>query len=522
MLNKWYRECTKPVKSKGKSMFHWCFCTTEIYGGEGGIRTHGGVSPTLAFEASSFDRSDTSPRRLRETDYQTAPSRSTSPAVSISSAILSAMLLDRSKQQARLPRILIGSLLALLLCICPVSTSGYAVLAHEAVIDSAWDTAIKPLLLTRFPDATPDQLKEAHAYAYGGAVIQDMGYYPFGSKLFSDLVHYVRSGDFIEALLKDSKTLDDYAFALGALAHYVADDDGHRLATNLSVPQMYPKLRKKYGNVITYDENPAAHLKTEFGFDVLQVARGHYAPDDYHDHIGFQVAKPLLQQAFEETYAVPVQSIFTNYDLAIGTYRLGVSSTIPAMTKVAWQLKKDEIQKEQPGETRKQFLYRMSRASYRKNWGKDYKAPGIGTRILAFIIRIIPKVGPFSALTFRTPTPATEQLFLESFNASLTDYTQLVNQERIAGKLELPNDNFDTGTFTGPGEYPLADITYANLLDHLAKNKYANVSPELRATVLDYYKDPNAPNTMKQKKRDWLRLQAEVDELKAVNLASGN
>ena len=33
-------------------------------GGEGGIRTHGTVSRTLAFEASTFNRSVTSPRLL--------------------------------------------------------------------------------------------------------------------------------------------------------------------------------------------------------------------------------------------------------------------------------------------------------------------------------------------------------------------------------------------------------------------------------------------------------------------------
>src|SRR5579863_6663493 len=218
------------------------------------------------------------------------------------------------------------ALCIIFLLAAPPPSAAYAVLAHEAIVDSAWDEAIKPLLLQRFPQTTPDDLKTAHAYAYGGAVIQDMGYYPFGSKLFSDLVHYVRSGDFVEALLHDARTLDDYAFALGALAHYVADNDGHRIATNRAVPILYPKLRKKYGDVVTYDENPAAHLKTEFGFDVLQVARGHYASDDYHDRIGFQVSQPLLQQAFEETYSIPMQGIFTNYDLAIGTYRLAVGS----------------------------------------------------------------------------------------------------------------------------------------------------------------------------------------------------
>ena len=33
----------------------------------------------------------------------------------------------------------------------PMTCGAYAVLAHEAIIDSAWDTNIKPLLLKRFP-----------------------------------------------------------------------------------------------------------------------------------------------------------------------------------------------------------------------------------------------------------------------------------------------------------------------------------------------------------------------------------
>ena len=407
----------------------------------------------------------------------------------------------------------VAVMVASLLFAAPAS-EGYSVLTHEAIIDSVWDPAIKPLLLARFPHATPDELKAAHAYAYGGAVIQDMGYYPFGSKLFSDLVHYVRSGDFVRALLRDSQDLNDYAFALGAMAHYVADNDGHRLATNLAVPMLYPKLRAKYGNVVVYDQGPAAHLKTEFGFDVLEVARGRYAADDYRDRIGFEVAKPLLQKAFEETYCIPLDSIFVNYDLAVGTYRFGVSSTIPKMTKVAWQLKKDEIQKDRPGETRKQFLYHLSHASYRQRWGTSYQKPGFGTRFLAFLISILPKIGPFRALSFRTPTPQTETLFMQSFNASVEDYQKLGNERRDTGREDLPNDNFDTGTITGPGQYPLADITYAKLLDRLSKNKFADVSPQLRAVILDHYKDPNAPDAVKSKKKEWPKVQNELEALK--------
>src|SRR5580704_15304809 len=219
------------------------------------------------------------------------------------------------------PRLKAISLALILLFLNPANSDAYSVLSHEAVVDSAWDDAIKPLLLKRFPDSTPEELKEAHSYAYGGSVIQDLGYYPFGSHFFSDLVHYVRTGDFVQALMRDSSTLDEYAFALGALAHYAADNEGHRLAVNRSVPLLFPKLRRKYGDVVTYDESPSAHLKTEFGFDVVQIARGRYGSDAYHDYIGFQVSKELLDRAFMETYSLDLKSIFTDYDLALGTYR---------------------------------------------------------------------------------------------------------------------------------------------------------------------------------------------------------
>src|ERR1700678_1412421 len=118
------------------------------------------------------------------------------------------------------------ALLSILAVFIPAPAPAYSVLTHEAIIDSAWPKILRPLILQRFPAATDDQLREAHAYAYGGAIIQDMGYYPFGSKFFSDLVHYTRTGDFVVALIEDagqSQDINDYAFALGALAHYAAD-----------------------------------------------------------------------------------------------------------------------------------------------------------------------------------------------------------------------------------------------------------------------------------------------------------
>jgi hypothetical protein len=414
-------------------------------------------------------------------------------------------------------------ILALSLALCLASVcSGYSVLSHEALIDTAWDPTIKPLLLKRFPNSTPDELQTAHSYAYGGAVVQDMGYYPFGSKLFSDLVHYVRSGDFIVALLNDSQDINEYAFALGALAHYAADNAGHSIAVNRVVPMLYPKLKMKYGNVVTYDENPAAHLKTEFGFDVLEVAKGRYAPDDYRDHIGFEVSKDLLRRGFEETYSLKLDDVFSSYDLAVGTYRRSVSSIIPKMTKVAWQTRKDEIMKSNPGITRQKFLYHLSRASYRKNWGKTYQAPSFVERVLAFFIRILPKIGPLRALAFQMPTPQGETLFMKSFNQAVQDYGQFSQQQRTSGHVTLVNDNFDTGSITRPGEYPLADKTYADLLDRLAKDHFSKVTPELRTTILAYYNDPNAPLAMKHVKKEWAGILKELDALKTATLAESD
>src|ERR1700674_1281772 len=285
------------------------------------------------------------------------------------------------------------------LLLCP-ALQAYSVLTHEAIIDTAWIQNIQPLLLKRFPNATPDDLTQAHAHAYGGCIIQDMGYYPFGSHFFSDLLHYVRTGDFVVNLVQESQTLDEYAFALGSLAHYAADTQGHSIAVNLSVPLVYPKLEKKFGHVITYADDVVSHLRVEFSFDVLQVARGNYAPQAYHDFIGFQVSKEVLERAFHDTYSLQLKDIFGSLDLALGTYRYMVSGLMPEMTRVAWSLKKKELQKSQPRITRRAFVYNMSKASYRKEWGKTYEQPGIGARLVSCLIRILPKIGPLKALSY--------------------------------------------------------------------------------------------------------------------------
>ena len=407
-----------------------------------------------------------------------------------------------------------------LVFLSPSQSAAYAVLAHEAIIDSAWDKNIRPVLLERFPQATPAELKEAHAYAYGGAIIQDMGYYPHGSIFFSDLTHYVRSGDFVAALLEDAQDLDGYAFALGALAHYAADNDGHRIGDQSRCPLLYPKLKKKYGDEVTYEQDPLAHVKTEFGFDVLEVAQGRYAPDSYHDFIGFAVAVPLLEEAFQQTYGLDLKSVLPDEEKALGSYRYDVSKLIPEATRIAWSLKKDDILKDQPSITKQKFLYNLSRASYEKNWGRTYQQPSFGERFLAVLVRILPKIGPLRVLELRTPTPEAERMFEASFNATLDRYRRLLGQVS-AGKPQIPNDNFDTGDTTGPGVYRLNDETQARLLDALAKQNFRGASPSVRAELVAFYGDPDAPYTTKRNPKKWARVQAQLEQLKMQAAPAG-
>ena len=404
-------------------------------------------------------------------------------------------------------------LTALLSPMFPSCAKAYAVLTHEAIIDAVWATNIRPLLLKRFPNVTSEELRGAHAYAYGGAIVQDMGYYPHGSIFFSDLTHYIRSGDFIEALIDDSQNLNEYAFALGALAHYAADNSGHRLATNLAVPLLYPKLRNKYGDTVTYEDDPIAHAKTEFGFDVIEVAKQRYAPDSYHDFIGFEVAQPLLDRAFEETYGLELKTVLQDEPRAISSYRHAVSSLIPRATRVAWSLKQDEIKKDLPGMTRRKFLYNLSRASYEKQWGKDYRKPSFGDTCLAFLYRLTPKIGPLKVLTFRTPTPQTEKLYEDSFNVTLDHYRGLLTAVG-AGDLTLPNDNFDVGEMTVRGKYRLSDRAYEQLLDKLAKQDFAGTSSELQTQLLSFFADPATSPSMKPGSKGRAKLLDEVERLK--------
>jgi len=405
--------------------------------------------------------------------------------------------------------------LGLLLLTQVPAAHSYSVLTHEAIIDSTWDSAIKPLLLKRFPASSADELRQAHAYAYGGCIIQDLGYYPFGNKSFSNLTHYVRSGDFILNLIRESQDLDEYAFALGALSHYAADNEGHSMAVNRAVPLLYPKLGRKFGKTVTYSDDPFTHAKTEFAFDVFQAAKGRYASAAFKSFIGFEVAKPVLDRAFQDTYGMRLETLFMSVDLAIGSYRRAVGTVLPAMTRVAWQIKKQEIGKEAPSVTRNTFIYNLSRSSYEKNWGATYKRPGIRSKLLASTLRFLPKVGPIRPLAFQKLTPDTEKMYMESFNSTIARYRELLS-EVGAGRLTLPNDNLDVGAFTAAGKYKLTDAAYSELL-HKLQGHYTDMPQELRSDLLAFYRDPDAPISTRANHGEWARVLEDLDELRSVD-----
>ncbi len=408
--------------------------------------------------------------------------------------------------------------LLLVVLMCNPSGSAYSVLTHEEIVDLLWADHIKPLILQHYPGLTAEQITEAHAYAYGGAVIQDLGYYPFGSVEFSNLVHYVRTGDFVLELLAQSTDANEYAFALGALSHYASDIAGHP-TVNQAVSIEYPKLRAKYGESVRYAQDKTAHLKTEFGFDTVQVAKNRYASPRYHDFIGFQVSKPLLERVFPIVYGLQLKDVLPREDLAVGSYRYSVSQLIPQMTQVALQTHKKELVRETPNFEKKEFLYRLSRSEYEQEWGKEYVKPGVGTRILSTLLRYIPRVGPFKGLGFHSPTAQTEDMYIKSINTTVDQYRAQLDEVR-ADKLVLPDYDLDSGNPTALAEYALTDETYAKLLGQLAKTKFDHTTAELRNNILQFYSEAPvvASTPTNDKKESSASLFELLDQLKAATL----
>jgi hypothetical protein len=376
----------------------------------------------------------------------------------------------------------------------------YSVLTHEELIDLAWNGSIRPLLLARFPGATEEQLREAHAYAYGGCAIQDMGYYPFGKEFFSNLTHYVRSGDFVAWLFQNARTIDEYAFAIGALSHYLGDSVGHSEAVNPATAVEFPKLRDKYGRIVTYGESPHGHIRTEFAFDIDEISSGAFGPPSYMRFIGFKVPRKFLEAAFANTYGFDIHELLGRAHPALRSYRTSVRSFIPAVAQAEVVLHRHQFPPHPDDEAYHTFSERVARTNYERKWRHTYRGPGIRAHLLAVLVFIIPKVGAASDLAIKIPKPDTEEWYLRSVNRTVDDFRGILDEIRTGGNAPatLANLDLDTGSLTKLGAYPLADETYAQLLARITSKPGRVIPDSLRQNIVAYYTEPDTTKVITQ------------------------
>jgi Zinc dependent phospholipase C len=415
--------------------------------------------------------------------------------------------------------------------------AAYSLLTHEQIIDLTWQDSIVPLLLSHYPNLTPAELDRARAYAYGGCVIQDIGYYPFGDQFFSDLTHYVRTGDFVLALFRNAHNADELAFAIGALSHYVGDSYGHSEATNRAVAVQFPKLEKRYGPSVNYAEGKHQHVQVEFAFDIDQVAQHHLAPLGYLRHIGLRVPQRQVALAFYQTYGLAERGSRGRQFINMSTYNMATRKFIPRVAYALTLLHRKHEPPEPDTPDAAEIEKESAATAMVCKWDIYRKTASIETRLLAGLIVILPKFGALKLVAIKGPTPTAEADYMHSMvaatsnmRARLARFTPQKPQQRPApapayplAKLEalnaqhpLPNRDLDTGQVVKPGGYSLTDSTYAELLHRLAAEPARPIPPGIKADVEAYYADPNAPITTKKNRAKWEQVQADLKTLEGM------
>ena len=398
-------------------------------------------------------------------------------------------------------------LLALLLFLLPRPALPYSVQTHEQIVDLVWLQSIQPILLSRYPTLTPAQLQQAHAYAYGGSAIQDLGYYPFGNEFFSNLTHYVRSGDFVLALIHNAHDANELAFAIGALSHYLGDTYGHSLAVNPAVAIEFPKLARRYGPSVSYEENEHAHVRTEFAFDINEISKRRFAPLHYLRHVGLGVPTPLLARAFFEVYGLDAERILGKRRPVLRGYKFAVRSFLPRIAYAETVLHRHAMPPDAPSPELDQLTADLARAATENNWEPYRRKPGIGTYSLAGLIFILPKVGILSELSLRGPVGFTEDLYVKSLNQTATQLRALLSDFPSIDR-NLPDRDLDTGVPIRPGGYRLADQTYAQLLLKVTDTPTQPIPPTLKHDLIAYYADPTSPISTRKNPPQWAKVQA--------------
>jgi hypothetical protein len=406
-------------------------------------------------------------------------------------------------------------LVLLLSLVCAQPAGGFSVLTHEALIDLTWADSIRPLLLKRYPNLTPAQLRDARAYAYGGCVIQDLGYYPFGKPLFSELLHYVRTGDFIRALFRESKGPNDVAFAIGALAHYYGDTIGHPEAVDLAVATNFPKLGARYGPNVNYAEGKRQHVRTEFAFDVNDVTKHRLAPLGYLNHIGFAVPVPLLSRAFYDTYGLDLAKLLGEHRPTLQGYRYAVRTLLPRVVYAEALLHHKRMPSDVPSAELDEFNKEVAALAIDDNWSKYRKHAGFGTHLLAGFIIVVPKIGPLGDLAIVGPTSAAEQDYVKALMDSAEALRQTLGQATNSGG--LPNKDLDTGGEVEPGTYSLEDYAYADLLHQMTGDPTQAIPFGIKRDLLAYFADMSAVKYVAKKQKLLAQVQADLPTLKTIS-----
>ena len=405
----------------------------------------------------------------------------------------------------------------------------YSLLTHEQLIDLTWQDSIVPLLLSRYPNLTPADLETARSYAYGGCIIQDIGYYPFGDRSFSNLTHYVRSGDFIVNLFRNATNANELAFAVGALSHYIGDTIGHSTATNHAVAIEFPSLRAKYGPEVNYAQGEREHVQTEFAFDIDEIAHHRVAPVRYLRHIGLQVPVRQLALAYYQTYGLTEDFSGTHgRRLNVRGYRFAVRSFIPRIAYAVTLLRRNHEPAETDTPERVAFNNEVTMIANEADWQAYRRKPGIGTYTLAGLIFMVPKVGPLKLVAIKGPTEATEAEYLHSVVLSTAAFRRRLARftPSTAGRPAphpsrdprhpLPNRDLDTGRVVQPGGYALTDAAYADLLHRLTRPPTQPIPPGIKEDMQTYYANPDLPITTKKNPAKWAEVQADLVTLAAL------
>ena len=459
------------------------------------------------------------------------------------------LFMERMRQAAH------WCVLCVMVLIAPAQALSYSLLTHEQIIDLTWDDAIVPLLLSRFPNATHDQLEEARAYAYGGCVIQDIGYYPFGQPSLSNLTHYVRSGDFVVNLFRNAKDLNELAFAVGALSHYIGDSIGHPLATNLAVPIEFPNLRQKYGRQVNYAQGKREHVRVEFAFDINEAAHQRTAPIKYLRHIGLQVSMRQLSLAYYQTYGISADFSGTRgRRVNVRAYNFAVRTLIPSIADALVLIHRKHEPPDVDTPEARSLHSEIDAMAAANDWAHYRRKPGIRLWLLATFIRIVPKFGPLRLAAVKGPSPQAEADYQRSLALSTAAMRRMLwrftppdkrrpppQSPGVDGKVEqpsselaksgraqavsevrmdpghpLPNRDLDTGNVVQPGGYALTDETYANLLHMLASQTNLTIPPGIKEDIQAYFANPEASISIKKDPERWSQVQKDLVTLRSM------